>query len=357
MEKTANCWRQAGSQAGRQVELLMASEPAGESLPELLTDGFIVAGAGGDITYANRAARALFRRLHGEGDIEEARLGEVCADPAVEKALVEDNTWVEREVKVQGLVLLVRAVPLFKWGQVSGYAMVVRDVTEARGIEEELAAKSAAIQEIHHRIKNDLQIVAGLLRLQQRRVHSAAMKGVLADSIDRILAVAAVHEILSSGGSGLVDVREVAEKIVTMQQTTQREPGRNIEIRVSGDRIMLAGKRAMSAGLVINELTHNAFSHAFSARAEGRIEVALEDKGQSVVLRVSDNGTGFPEGFFAKKSPTLGLSIVRALVADDLKGVIEISNRNGAYIEVEFPKQAEREGVLRCGETKGRRRG
>ncbi len=334
---------------------LQVTVPGWEVL-EMFSDGVVVADATGAVAYANPVAETLFRRVCGIHDIEQANLSEICFDPAVEKAALVGKTCVSKEVRVKDLVLFVKALPLFKSGEISGCVMVIRDVTEIRAKEKELLVKSAVIQEIHHRVKNDLQTIASLLRLQQRRVDSVAVKNAYADSINRILTIAIVYEVLSKQGLELIDVKEVAEKIVEMQRTATPEPDTRIAAGVTGDKIVLTGKQAMSVGLIVNELVHNAISHAFHGRSEGEIEVSLEDKGAFVVVRVRDNGTGFPKGFSLRKAPTLGLSIVQALVEDDLRGVIEISSRNGAHIEVRFPKRGDQEGVLHHGATEGGRR-
>ncbi len=325
----------------RQVELLLkiVDETTGEPFSDLFEDGFLIADAEGVITHANHTAESMLRRLSGLDEVVGTEIRKACPDPEIERAILVDKTGVSREVRLRDHVLLVRAIPLFKSSGISGYAMVMRDITQIREKDKQIAVKSAIIQEIHHRMKNDLQTIAGLLRLQQLRLESPAAKDAFSDSINRILAVATVHEVLCRGGPDLIDVIEVAEKIVKMHLGAVRGTEGRITASVTGDRILLSGRQAMSIGLIINELTQNAIKHAFRGRADGEILVTLENRDQSVLVRVSDNGNGFPDNFATTNPPTLGLSIVRTLAVDDLGGVIGISNRNGACVEVVFPRE------------------
>lgn len=352
-----------GAELEPQVEMLVeTAKNVTESLQaagggwqahDIFLDGFLVADSEGTITYASPLAERLLGGLCEKSPITGANIREVCLDPSLEKAILVDRVYTVKEIGVGDLLLQVRGLPLLKNGGVSGYVLAVRDLTDVRKKERELMVKSAVIQEIHHRIKNNLQMIASLLRLQQRRVDSPETRNAFADSINRVMTIAIVHDVLSRDGLELIDVREVVERIAEMQRATGSEHDGRIAVKVTGDRVVLASRQATSVGLIVNELVNNSMCHAFAGRESGEIEVNLKDEGAYVAVRVSDNGTGFPEEFLLGRPPTLGLSIVQALVEDDLNGTLTAANREGACTQIRFPKKSGPEGVQWHGAVEG----
>ncbi|NPV71335.1 MAG: histidine kinase [Firmicutes bacterium] len=338
------------------TETLLQVAMQDRALPDILMDALVVANHEGVVTYANPIAVSIYKKLGIHNDVIGRKLTDLSLDSSIAKALLEDGTFVTREINVGNLVLLIKALPLLRAAKVVGYIMLIRDISEIRSKEKELMVKSAVIQEIHHRVKNNLQTIASLLRLQQRRVDSPSVKKAFADSINRIMSTAIVHEVLSREGLEMINVKEVAQEIAQMLKSTMIEPDRNIVTNISGDEIVLTSKQATSVGLIINELVHNAIDHAFGERKEGSINIVFRDSASIVSIEVHDDGWGFPEHFSIRKSRGLGLSIVHALVEEDLKGMIRFSNVSGAHIHITFPKTVESQEVFGDGANQGGRR-
>jgi two-component sensor histidine kinase len=230
-----------------------------------------------------------------------------------------------------------------------------------------LTVKSAVIQEMHHRVKNNLQQIASLVRLQmhflrsqggqsQRSTEPATQRPTteeaLADTLSRILAIAAVHELLSREDLDAVSIKKVAEQILTGTKQGVVAPGKSIYTRVDGPEIRLPLHQATSLALVINELVQNAVEHGFRNLDEGRIRVELDvqrsrpargvpeaEQTELVTLRVTNDGEPLPKGFDPQNAGSLDLRIVTDLVRSGLGGTFRMENRDGICAEVRFPRQ------------------
>ncbi len=199
-------------------------------------------------------------------------------------------------------------------------------------------ALSAMVQEMNHRIKNNLQTVADLLSLQMHQGRSGSSEECLRESIGRVKSIAAVHEFLSMEDTKVTDVREIAQKVVEIAlQGRQETLHKNITASVVGSSIFVPSKQATALALVLNELVSNALEHAFVGREDGRLEVEIRDASPQVIVSVRDNGVGYmPES--DKWLDGLGLQIVRTLVEKDLGGVLDFSRDNGTTVTVLFYK-------------------
>lgn len=190
-----------------------------------------------------------------------------------------------------------------------------------------LMVKSALIQEMHHRVKNNLQQVASLLRLQLHYAGERSVEQVLTESLNRILAIASVHELLSREDLDMVSVKKVAESIVAATQQSVIAPGKHIRMAIEGPDILLPSSQATAVALVLNELTQNAVEHGFGEGSdEGQIAIALAEDAHQVSLRVTNDGTPLPTGFDIKRTNSLGLQIVESLVRGDLQGKFTLEN-------------------------------
>jgi two-component system, sensor histidine kinase PdtaS len=218
--------------------------------------------------------------------------------------------------------------------------VMLRDVTEERQKEQELRIKTALIQEIHHRVKNNLQTIASLLRLQARRTGSSEVGDVLRQTINRILSIAVVHEFLSYDDSNVIDVKEVCLRIVNEVSQGVLDPEKTIRFVVEGPDLPLPAQQATSCALIVNELLQNAVKHAFAGRSEGRVVVQLRDLGDTLRIDIVDDGRGVGPGFDHRHQSSLGLQIVRTLVREDLRGEFEVTRNEEAGVRatISFPK-------------------
>jgi len=202
-----------------------------------------------------------------------------------------------------------------------------------------LMVRSAIIQEMHHRVKNSLQTIASLLRLQLRYGRFESVEQVLNESINRILAIAAVHELLSSESLDKVSVKKVAEGILAATAGSLIPPDKSIETAIEGEDVMLPSRKATSVALILNELVQNAIEHGFKNASRGRITIDVREADDRVRLSVANNGEPLPPQFDLRQHRSLGLQIVESLVHDDLNGSFGIATDHGATNAlVAFPK-------------------
>ncbi|MCX6359406.1 MAG: GAF domain-containing protein [Armatimonadetes bacterium] len=198
--------------------------------------------------------------------------------------------------------------------------------------------KSAVVREMHHRVKNNLQQIVGLVRLQAKFSKYITVEDAMTDTLNRILAIAAVHELLLRDDLESVCVNRLAEQILTATKQSVVQPNMSIHMAVSGPEIWLPLAQATSVALVLNELVQNAVEHGFRELTQGRVHVDLDDNGERIEIRVTNDGQPLPEGFNPAANDRLGLRIVNDLVRGGLGGAFEMTNRNGIEATVRFPR-------------------
>ncbi len=201
-----------------------------------------------------------------------------------------------------------------------------------------LMVRSAIIQEMHHRVKNSLQTVASLLRLQMNHHGLESVEEVLTESINRIISIAAVHDVLSKEELDQVNVKRVCETIMTLTSQSLLRPGHRIATSIAGPEIMLPSNKATSVALILNELIQNAIEHGFAERAEGMLSVTLTEADQRVTLAVENDGAPLPAGFDPKQTNSLGLQIVESLAREDLGGRFSLASGDRTRATVVFPR-------------------
>jgi len=321
-------------------------------------DGVMLVDALRRITYVSGIANNLYRRLGYLDDLRGKRLSYLhTGDDALALASLEARQPLEREAEESGHTWIRKALPVWPpptmggWvqgllarrrsGEVGGVLIMVHDATDERRKKQELKLKTTMVQEVHHRVKNNLQTIAAVLRMHARRTKNDETLRALNEAILRILSVAVIHEYLSLDEDQAINLRDVCQRIVSQNRQVMVEPGQQIRFSVDGPAIHLPSQQATSSALVINELIHNALEHGFGVRKTGEIKLLLVDGGERVRVEVWDDGDRLPEGFDLSTTNSLGLQIVRALVQDDLRGVLRLENRaDGVAATVDFPKVA-----------------
>ncbi len=190
-----------------------------------------------------------------------------------------------------------------------------------------LMVKSAIIQEMHHRVKNNLQQVASLLRLQMHYAGRRSVEQVLSESLNRILAIASVHELLAREDLDIISVKKVAEQIIQATAQGILAPNKHIAMKIEGPDILLPSSQATSVALILNELVQNAVEHGFGeGMDDGEIRITLAEEPKAIALKVANDGTPLPAGFDIRKTDSLGLQIVESLVRGDLQGRFLLTN-------------------------------
>ena len=307
-------------------------------------DGFIRLDKDGEIIYASPNGRSAFSRLGWEGELEGISLVDVANGISGESInslseKVSQNNVSQISLENRGVVVELTILPLLKSGLRIGSMVLLHNVTEIRRKERELLLKDATIKEIHHRVKNNLQTVSALLRLQSRRVEDLKARSALEEAVRRISSIALVHETLSASGKDEVDFDAVVDSLISHAvELALRAPASSHEITVKrlGNIGSLNPKIATPLALIITELVANAIEHGITTRGN-KVDVIFSRTGGSCVIKVDDNGVGLPENFDLKSNSNLGLQIVRTLTESELKGTLEIyRSENGTTAQVRF---------------------
>jgi two-component system, sensor histidine kinase PdtaS len=302
-------------------------DPERELAPRV-GDGLLRVDPTGVVIYASPNAISAYRRLGVVDNIIGRNLEEFDLDNEAVLEALADGEPLESEVEARGAVVLRRLLPLTREHHVLGGLMLVREVTELRRHERLLLYKDATIREIHHRVKNNLQTVASLLRLQSRRLTSDESRQALAESVRRISSIALVHETLSQDSRQRVSFDKVAQRLVEMLGTGLTDPERPVSMELRGDAGELPAEVATPLALVLSELVQNSVEHAFPSRG-GTIVIDLERRSASLHLLVTDDGVGIPEGWSLDGDANLGLQISSTLVESELGGTLEVRRAEG----------------------------
>ena len=313
-----------------------------ESAPRV-GDGLIRLSRPGFITYASPNARSAFSRLGWKAELENHILGDIIESLSQKSSAPTEESW---QVIVSGEQLRrtdfenemgivdILVMPLTQGSERIGAIVLVHNVTELRRRDQELVTKDATIREIHHRVKNNLQTVSALLRLQSRRVEDPIASAALAEAVRRVASIAIVHETLSTNSAESVLFDEVYDRIVHNAIELSTRP---IQLSKEGTFGIFGAQIATPLALVITELIHNALEHGLAEAGDSlRVEIARESG--KCEITIIDNGQGLPSNFEWETFSNLGLQIVRTLTENELKGSISLrTDGSGTRATLVFP--------------------
>ena len=322
-------------------------------------DGFLRVDAGGRVVYASPNALSVYRKLGLTGDLTGHLLTDLTRDLVPPRMRPDEETLsavlgarAHRDTEIgagtpDGVALIVRAIPLRPDGEHIGGLILLRDVTDLRRRDRELITKDATIREIHHRVKNNLQTVAALLRLQARRIDNAEATTALEEAVRRVGSIAIVHETLSQAVEPTVDFDEIADRLARLVTDVGLAP---VRVRREGRFGMLVSEQATPLAMVLTELLQNAVEHGYlTDPGEDRAGEEPGEGGEIVLtarrtdhhldVTIDDDGTGLPVGFELDTSPSLGLSIVKTLVESELRGHLTLgaSPAGGTRADLSIP--------------------
>lgn len=293
----------------------------------------------GVLRIKNERARAIYNKVGYRESLEGIHYDELPLDRNTARdikktlELINNNIFTE-EKNIGDLIFKVKTILI----EEDDFRImeIIEDITDIRNKEAEIISKSVAIQEIHHRVKNNLQTVASLLRIQARRCSSDEAKVSLQESVNRILAIAATHELLSKDIGDEVKIMKVINAIVDNIKRCFSNIQKDVEIEVSGDDFYANTDRITAIALIINELLQNCYDHAFNDKDSGYIKINVLEQENSRVISITDNGVGFD--ISKEKSTSIGMSIVKNYVSDKLRGVLEINTGStGTEVKFSFP--------------------
>ena len=330
--------------------------PTSEPAPDVHTsprvgDGLIRLDHTGAVVFASPNAQSAYHRMGHANELIGVRLAPLTrgliADPfdATEiaqriLAALDGQPSMRAEADSgRGAAVLFRALPLRPAGKAAGALVLVRDVTEVRRRDRALMSKDATIREIHHRVKNNLQTVAALLRLQSRRTTSEEARAALGESVRRVAAIATVHEALSTSVDERVDLNSLVDKVIPIVGDVAVAEN-HVRVRRTGQFGVVAAELATPLVMVLTELVQNAVEHAYPGEAtSGEVVVTAERSARWLDVTVSDDGKGLPKGFSLERSDGLGLQIVRTLVESELRGSLSLQRgrRGGTEAVLRVP--------------------
>jgi two-component sensor histidine kinase len=301
-------------------------------------DGLIRLDANGAVIFASPNALSAYHRMGHAADLVGVRLApltrSLIADPfdATEVAqrmlaAIDGQPSMRTEAESRrGAAVLFRALPLRPMGTPAGALVLVRDVTEVKRRDRALLSKDATIREIHHRVKNNLQTVAALLRLQSRRTNSPEAKAALAESVRRVASIAMVHETLSMSVDERVDLDKLLDKVIPVVGDVAVAET-HVKVRRGGQFGIVSAELATPLVMVLAELAQNAVEHAYPAGQGGEVTISADRSARWLDVVISDDGKGLPRGFSLERTDGLGLQIVRTLVESELRGSLSLRRR------------------------------
>ena len=289
-------------------------------------DGVILLDDQGRVVFTSPNAISALRRLGVTGRVQGQNLTDLGAESAATYRAFFTAHPAAEEVQRDDACIILRCVPLLDEGRVDGAVVLLRDISELRSRDRMLVSKDATIKEIHHRVKNNLQTISSLLRLQGRRLTEPSAKAAIEESVRRIRSIALVHETLSREDGDDVDFGEIVRPLVRMVEEGLTSPDRPVHFTIAGDPGKLPSPAATSLAVVLTELLQNVVDHAYPPGTLGpdeqaRVGIELSQRAGILHIAVVDDGVGIREEFHPASTSSLGLSIVRGLVAE-LNGTI-----------------------------------
>ncbi|MBC7589826.1 MAG: histidine kinase N-terminal domain-containing protein [Salinibacterium sp.] len=303
------------------------------------SDGLIRLDVDGTVTFASPNALSAFNRIGFPGELEGESLAEVTTGLTSGQLTVDESLplvvtgrapW-RTDIEARGVTVSLRAIPIRNRGERVGAIVLCRDVTEVRHQERELITKDATIREIHHRVKNNLQTVASLLRIQARRTHSDVARDALGQAMRRVAAIAVVHDTLSEGLNQDVDFDVVFDRVLMLIAEVASSHSTVVHPKSTGSFGNLPSEYATPLALALTELVTNAVEHGLVGKEDGEVEIVAKRTDQKLSVKVRDNGVGLAEG---KVGSGLGTQIVRTLIQGELSGTIDWHTLVGRGTEV-----------------------
>lgn len=292
-------------------------------LAECINEGLVMVDKNGIVTFRNSIARDIYKKL---GYLDDP-LGKPYTNFSLAPNAARDEygNFSSVDVLVSGHSLVLRRIVLKDPGM--DYAVTINDVTLQKEQEKQIMLKTVAIKEMHHRVKNNLQVIASLLRIQARRTDNEETRKVLAESLNRILSIATTHELLARSGVDQVQIGEVIQNVKNSTIRYFTSPGFRVRVSVEGGDFEVDSDVATSVALIINELLQNSLEYAYQDGEEGLVRIIITRGELYSRIQVIDDGCGFDPKNVRKNR--LGLSIVQTLVKDKLRGSLEIESGPG----------------------------
>jgi two-component sensor histidine kinase len=301
----------------------------------LINDAILVFDKYAISIYANHTAEELYKKLGYKDNIIGMKFNNLVLSKVDFNNIISKNKSISFEITMGKFCLQIKYAVSKKSKDECTVIMLIKDITDIREKEKQLILKAVAIREIHHRVKNNLQTIASILRLQSRRINNEEARNAFNESIGRILSIAATHEVLAQNGIDDVDIKTILGKIKDNAIRNSIQYNKKIDIKLLGDSLYVDSDKATSIAIIINELIENSLEHAFVKENHGYIEIVIKKGIMYSNISVRDSGQGFDK--YPKEHGSLGLDIVKSIVKDKLNGDMNIeSNINGTKAMFSF---------------------
>ncbi len=287
-----------------------------------LANGLFIINKCGKIIYANKHAKELINSK-GTKEIIKNDISVIFPDCTTLTQLL-DKLKNPMEIFLKDECYRFEAYPLITDSQINGCAISVQNTTDLRNKEHEINIKSTIIREIHHRVKNNLQNIASILRLQMRRSDSELVKTEFKESINRLVSIALVHELYATQTWDTIDLIELVQRILNNTIQNESMPGHRLSANVEGAKVKVGSSQAIPLSLVINELITNSLKHGIGPLGEGEIIVRITEDDSTVKLSILNSGPSPVKPLAEIPKNSLGLQIVEALAVRQLGGTFAL---------------------------------
>ncbi|MCG8485626.1 MAG: sensor histidine kinase [Clostridia bacterium] len=305
-----------------------------------LNDGVVIFDRHGFSQSLNPVAVQIYRKLGYLDELVGIPFENLVLDGSHFEEVLQCTATKNSEVDIGSFTLKVKYASMkLNNSDLAGIIMIIKDITGEKAKEKELISKSVAMREIHHRVKNNLQTIASLLKLQSRRIENKQAQRAFDESINRVISIAVTHEVLAQKGVDDVDIKTILDRIIT-NATSVLSENCCIDLQITGDSFVISSDLATSIALVVNELVQNSMQYAFVGREKGRLEVKIQRGIQYSSILVTDDGVGY--NIENAREGSLGMKIVKSIINDKLKGCYSIdSNENGTKVSFDFKMKTE----------------
>ena len=290
---------------------------------DYINDGIIIFNEEGVCIYANSRAKYVYRKIGYKDFFLGEKFDNIVIDNVEFEDVLSGQVKEKSDINISNMVLSLEYILVKETKNVKNVVLFIKDITEIK------------IKEIHHRVKNNLQTIASLLRIQARKTDDKAVKAAFSDSINRILSISVTHELLAQNGLDELKIKEVINKILKNSVRENLEGHLKLKIDVIGDNFEINSDKATTIALIVNELVENCIKHAFKERDKGHITIKVKRGEMKSHISISDDGIGMDEKDFEKGS--IGLRIVKSLVKEKLYGNLDIkTGKKGTEISFGF---------------------
>lgn len=291
-----------------------------------LQDGFLIFDENGVCTFANAKAEEMYREIGYEKGIIGQRYESLRLIERSLSDVMMQRDVIKGEVRFGEYVYEERISAIWEDGVYEGITVVLQDKTKIRQMEEEIAYRITSINEMHHRVKNNLQAIISLVALEAAQTKNAEVKAFSETIISRICSINVTYDLLAHSGTNSVNLRTMLTRVIDSSLESGNFSGCRIHANIKGDDIDLEADVAATVALIINELIQNSLKYAFRDREEGGIWLTIGKGDEYSWITVRDDGCGFDQTAKKRQGGGLGMKLVDSLVRSKLKGELTVSS-------------------------------